>query len=499
MIKFFQKYHKWLSIILSIFILLFAISGIILNHRKLFSHIDISRNYLPKVYRYNNWDNGAVRGTLKIDSNKICIYGDIGIWQTDSSFSKFTDFNYGLPTGMDNRKICKLFKNSKNKLFAGTLFGLYKYNNTKHRWEAIPIPVENKRVVDITEKNDTLLVLTRSYLLYTKDYKHFTKKILPPSQNYDDKIGLFKTIWVIHNGEIYGKLGKVIVDIIGLIFIFLTITGLIFFINRTNRKKSKHLSTKHKKLTKWSLKWHNKIGWTTILLLLITTTTGMFLRPPLLIFIANTKVDKIPYSKLDVPNPWYDKLRRIIYDREINRYLVATTDVIYYSDDNFRSNLKTFNIQPPISVMGVNVFRKTSKNTYLVGSFDGLFEWNPESGKIIDYITKSTDVATSNIGAPIGEFMITGMTTDYHNKEVYFTYNMGAISNNTRFVKMPPQIKNLPMSLWNVALEFHTMRIYQALLGSFYILLIPLLGITILFILISGVVVWLKKSYKTKA
>ena len=30
--------------------------------------------------------------------------------------------------------------------------------------------------------------------------------------NYDDKAGLFRTIWVIHSGEIYGITGKLIVD-----------------------------------------------------------------------------------------------------------------------------------------------------------------------------------------------------------------------------------------------------------------------------------------------
>jgi hypothetical protein len=43
----------------------------------------------------------------------------------------------------------------------------------------------------------------------------------------------------------------------------------------------------------------------------------MFLRPPLLITIANARVGKIPWSVLDTPNPWEDKLRAVIFDEEI--------------------------------------------------------------------------------------------------------------------------------------------------------------------------------------
>ncbi len=48
------------------------------------------------------------------------------------------------------------------------------------------------------------------------------------------------------------------------------------------------------------------------------------------------------------------------------------------------------------------------------------------------------------------------------------------------------------MSLWNVALEFHTARIYKAFLGGLYILVVPLTGLFTLFILISGFIVWYK-------
>jgi len=101
---FLKKYHKWLGLILTVFILFASVSGIILNHRKALSGIDVRRTLLPKEYHYHNWNNAAVKGTEKINNDSVLIYGNIGIWLTDSSFSKFSDFNKGFPKGIDNRK-----------------------------------------------------------------------------------------------------------------------------------------------------------------------------------------------------------------------------------------------------------------------------------------------------------------------------------------------------------------------------------------------------------
>ena len=98
---------------------------------------------------------------------------------------------------------------------------------------------KEKNVVDIIQKQDTIFVLTRSFLLKTTDLENFDVIQLPPPENYDNKTGLFKTLWVIHSGEIYGKAGKLIVDFAGLVFAFLTITGLIVFINKIILKKDK--------------------------------------------------------------------------------------------------------------------------------------------------------------------------------------------------------------------------------------------------------------------
>jgi len=504
MISFFKKYHKWLGIVITVFILLFAASGIVLNHRELFSSADVSRSMLPAEYEYENWNSAAVKGTERVGEDSILIYGNIGVWLTDSRHSYFKKFNDGFPNGVDNHKVCKVFKSSKNELFAGTLFGLFKYNEINKEWSELFTPDHNPRVVDIAQKGDTLFVLSRSFLYKTVDGESFIKKELPQGTDFDNKVGLFKTLWVIHSGEIYGSIGKLIVDLVGLIFIFLSITGLIyflvpFFVKKKRGKIGKKVK-RLKRINNWSLKWHNKIGWITIIFLIITTFTGMFLRPPLLAIIGEMRVGKIPYTELDTPNPWFDKLRRIIIDEEEGFIYVGTPDAIYYSDLNFSNKLMKFENQPPLSVMGVNVFSKVDSVNILVGSFEGLFKWNYKTGYIYDVIKEQEFQPDTNKRIPLGEFLVTGYSDDFIEGEVYFDFNNGAgvIGDTNKAIEMPKQIEQQRMSLWNVALEIHTARMYKFMFGSLYILFIPLAGLIILFVLISGFIVWYKNYWKKK-
>src|SRR5690554_184128 len=100
MIKYLRQHHKWLGLILIILLVLFSISGIILNHRKTFSPYSIDRKYIPGNYDYKDWNFAAVKSTEKINKDSILIYGNIGVWLTDSLLSGFNEFNAGFPKGV---------------------------------------------------------------------------------------------------------------------------------------------------------------------------------------------------------------------------------------------------------------------------------------------------------------------------------------------------------------------------------------------------------------
>lgn len=503
--KRFKKLHKWFGIILALFIIGFAVSGVILNHREVVSGIDVPREYLPKDYQYNNWNLAAIRGNVYLGKDSMLVYGNIGTWITNDDFSTWRDFNTGFPQGIDNRKISKVIRTEDGSLFAGTLFGLYQYQSGA--WLKSTLPVDEARITDLFLAADTLYVLTRSHLLKGQ-FAHslfFTTEIpLPEPSNYDNKVSLFRTLWVIHSGEILGMAGKLFSDLMALALIFLTVTGIMLWlfpgIIKTRKKKNK-AAKGHIRSFKWSLKWHNKLGYILFIFLLISSVTGIFLRPPLLIPIAGKRIAKIPHTMLADQNVWHDKLRAGIYDAATDRIILSTADGFYYSDDNFQSKLKSFTAQPPVSVMGINVFEYIDGGGFLIGSFSGLFTWFPEKGYIANAITGNKHISKSQSGNPIGEDVIAGLVWTSDGFPFYFDYGKGCQPwrHEMGFPKMPEHVRNAtPLSLWNVALEVHTARIYGALIGDFYILIVPLAGLSLILILITGLWMYLKKFSKKR-
>lgn len=496
--NFFRKTHRWVGLLVSILVLNFAISGIILEHRNFFSHIDIPRSWLPTDYQYANWNNAAVKGVIALNSQENLIYGNIGIWKQRNH--NFFDFNKGFEKGADNRNISTLIKTTKGNLYAGSLFAFFYFNENAQSWEKIKLPTEEQRVVKIIEQEGNLLIMTRSHLLKMEDKgknSKFNIVDLKPPVGYKKETSLFQTFWQIHNGEVFGFAGRLFVDFLGLVFIFLTVTGLIKWYFPKTFKKLTDQKLKlafYKKINLYSLHWHNKIGLWTVLFLVISTITGMFLRPPLLILIAESNVPQIKGTHLSQDNSWYDKLRNITFDKTNKNYIIATEESLYTVDENFASSPVKYEYQPPVSVMGVNVLESRDDGGILVGSFNGLFLWYPNTNEIFDYVTKQTYIPVEVAGPPVGAFKVSGYSKLQNGLEYYFDYDMGSVPLNSDkfFESMPKEIKEKSnISLWNTALEFHTARIFKALVSDFYILIVPLSGLLILFTLLSGLVVWL--------
>lgn len=501
--QFWRKYHRWAGLILSLFFFFFALSGIILNHRSLFSDFSVSRDLLSTSYKYYNWNNTAIRNGLSINEDSTLFYGNIGCWLRTNDSDNFLDFNQGFPRGIDNRKITKLFKTSQNRIFAGTLFGIYERKN--NNWSKIHLSTDHQRITDIIEHQDTLWILTRGELclLPLRQSSEIEIEDLPTSDDFDHKESLFKTLWVIHSGEILGLTGKLLVDVIGLLFLFLSITGIAWFISPGLIKRAKKRlqpMTRKQKIFRFSVKWHKRLGIYVVFFLLITTLTGMFLRPPLLIAIARSKVPKIPGSVLDSPNTWFDKLRAIRYNDHHNVFLVSTSNG-FYALTHDRQRMIPIPQQPPVSVMGINIFKRTTPTSYLIGSFNGIYQWDPFQLSVRNYMTGESYRPSHAPTRPIGDYMAAGYFIDGQN-EYYFDYNHGVVQLNgtESFPDMPENIlEESPISLWNLMLEVHTARIFQDLIGPFYILIIPLTGLATVLLLLSGVWIWWKRLRKKRS
>jgi hypothetical protein len=147
--------------------------------------------------------------------------------------------------------------------------------------------------------------------------------------------------------------------------------------------------------------------------------------------------------------------------------------------------------------MGLNIFKRTGVKEYLTGSFNGVYLWDTETGRINDFFTGQPYMPPEGMVSPVGDNMAGGIVTA-GSDAWWFDYSRGAASiTGMPFPEMPEEIiEESPISIWNVALEVHTGRIFEHITGPFYILYVPLSGLCLLMVLISGFFIWWKSHRK---
>lgn len=493
-----RSWHKWIGLPISIFAILFAISGIVLNHRDVVSNIDISREWLPKYLHIKNWNQSSVKTTLYIGTDSLLMYGAGGIWLTDTRHSFAQKLEEGMKVGADNRNVAKIIKTSTDDIFAVTTFDLYYLDKVAERWVNLSNRIEtNERLTDIATDSNMLVVMSRSEIFRsTYPFETFEKSQILPPADYDGKVSLFRTIWMIHSGEIFGVGGKLFVDLLGIVVIILSLTGIIIFLFP---KIVKGLKSRNKDVTLYiktlrpSYLWHNKLGYWLFAFIFILFLSGTFLRPPLLIAIARSKVSALPFSTLDSKNGWNDRLRCLNYDTLNNEWILYSSEG-FYSLKSLDSVPTKIQNTPRVSVMGVNVMKQVYRNCWIIGSFDGLVLWDRESETCIDYITKQP-IIPRRAGPPIESSAITGYSNDFIAGDIAFGYSSGAryIHSNKRFMDMPQAQMPQKISLWHLGLEVHTGRIFKPLIGFFSDLYIFISGVLLIIVAITGLLIY--KSY----
>ena len=495
-------WHKWLGLIFSFFALAFAISGIILNHRSLVSGIDVSRKYLPDYLKLENWNQSSIKTTIDIGGDSLLMYGGSGIWLTNQRHTFVERFEKGMKTGVENRNTSKIIKTEKGDIFAVTTFDLYRLDANNNRWNNVSSLIDNGgRLSDMATCGDTLVVLSRSEAFFSiYPFESFTKSTLAAPVGYNGKVSLFRTIWRLHSGELFGEIGKIVVDLLAVAIIIFTITGIVIFlfpkIVRPLKRKGRNINIFISALRP-SYKWHGKLGYWLTFLILILFVSGAFLRPPLLISIIRSDVTPLPYSTLDSDNAWNDRLRCINYDIEQNEWLLYTSEG-FYSMNNLDAQPKLIPSSPRVSVMGVNIMQQVFQNYWIVGSFDGLVLWDRNTGKSIDYLTK-LPITPHRPGPPRNQLAVTGYTADFLAGDIAFGYSFGAryIHRNGNFIPMPEIESPDRISLWHLALEVHTGRIYKPLLGFFSDLFVFISGIILSLITITGFVMYRRRKRRS--
>lgn len=543
-----KKYHRWLGLVLSVFMLVFCVSGIILNHREVFSGCEVSRKWLPASYHIKNFNNGVVKGTVVKKSaahslssencDSVLAYGCAGVFLTDSRLSTWQDFNAGLPESIDERNVRHVVKAKNGSLWCAALRDVYRYDENSHRWKKVELPGNEERIMDVALAKDsmTVVALTRSRVFTIVPFVQYGEivkigksssetyrvesKIIPAPKKYEPKTTLFKLVWHLHSGEFFGLPGKLVVDAIALVLIVLSITGILLFILPYGIRRAKKLAAKArmKRLGKqfaWNMKWHNKIGYVTIVLTLWIAITGMCLRPPLMVPLV---LSKLPQAVGEDGNVWQDKLRAIRWDAVQGDWLVSTSEGFLRVDEGFSQAPKMLPDDecPKLSLMGVTVWESDGKGGWIVGSFRGIYRWNPVNhslNQILDYFTGKPSEETSMI--PISDNLVCGYSEDFlGGKPLVFDFAKGVEDAKGQAVALcndePKKSRNeesmsdlicetAPMSLWNVALELHVGRCYSPFLGPLSDLFVFLSGLLITLVFLSGYIISHRRRKKAQA
>ena len=543
-----KKYHRWLGLVLSVFMLVFCVSGIILNHREVFSGCEVSRKWLPASYYIKNFNNGVVKGTVVKKSaahslssencDSVLVYGCAGVFLTDSRLSTWQDFNAGLPESIDERNVRHVVKAKDGSLWCAALRDVYRYDENSHRWKKVELPGNEERIMDVALAKDsmTVVALTRSRVFTIVPFVQYGEivkigksssetyrvesKIIPAPKKYEPKTTLFKLVWHLHSGEFFGLPGKLVVDAIALVLIVLSITGILLFILPYGIRRAKKLAAKArmKRLGKqfaWNMKWHNKIGYVTIVLTLWIAITGMCLRPPLMVPLV---LSKLPQAVGEDGNVWQDKLRAIRWDAVQGDWLVSTSEGFLRVDEDFSQAPKMLPDDEcsKLSPMGVTVWESDGKGGWIVGSFRGIYRWNPVNhslNQILDYFTGKPSEETSMI--PISDNLVCGYSEDFlGGKPLVFDFAKGVEDAKGQAVALcndePKKSRNeesmsdlicetAPMSLWHVALELHVGRCYSPFLGPLSDLFVFLSGLLITLVFLSGYIISHRRRKKAQA
>lgn len=488
-----RKLHRYIGLALWPLLCLMVVSGIALNHRDVLKELQLDRRWLPSAYHYKEWNQGFMKGALETEKQTWLLYGNEGIWLWKWP-NKPIRYNNGLPLSGEQKRVIRVIKTNDNRFFALTPFALFqgKFDeNHQVYWQKLALPQMKRLWMDMEIAGDTLVLITKS-ACFTSILDHqnrpiFKEQSLPDSHQRQRNASWFRVIWDLHAGAIGGLPGRLTVDLVGILFLFVGTTGLLLW---AFKKRVKQLQKGKRKSTyrwiKYLFKWHDKWGYALLIPFVIITLTGIFLRPPFLLLVAH---QSLPFS-IQTPSHriWEDKLRTIRWDKSREQWLIYTSDGMFATsslDSKRTREMQKLNT-PPISVMGLSVCEPAEADTWIIGSFSGLFRWYPHRGNFESVLPSPNSIRWMPSGI-ISANKIAGIVMGQHKPLIVFDYERGAESLEKwiHFAKMSSELTTLDMPLWQLALEIHTGRIFTHL-GIFTLLVPFFIGIALLLILYSG-------------
>ncbi|MEJ2053064.1 MAG: PepSY-associated TM helix domain-containing protein, partial [Calditrichaceae bacterium] len=317
----------------------------------------------------------------------------------------------------------------------------------------------------------------------------------------EQRVTLIDLFFHLHDGRVWGLPGKLLFDFVGFIIVFLSFGAFYvwYFPNQMRRLKKRKIKVdvqKRSSAFRFFYKYHLKLGiWLAFVMLLIAGT-GFFMRPPVLVLIAEGSAPAWMYPGILPQNPWQKKIHNVLYDPVEKELIVSAADGIWTGPADFNRPFVRRKLNTPLFVMGPTVFKAYGVGGYLIGSFNGLYHLERATNQPVDMINGGYVENWSNVMP--ADYMVTGYFKSPDGTEYVNTHEKGLIrlpvgskSKQVRF-KMPEALRTeYRMSLWNFMFELHNGRIFKDWIGGIYILLAPVGSLLFILIILSGIYDWI--------
>lgn len=498
--------HKYIGLLLILFLIWMSLSGVLMNHPELISEISVPGWLVPSQYHIRNWNRSALIDLefSKKDPNVGYAAGIVGVWKTTDGGRSFVEMASGLPSSEYYLKVRSLFllEGQTDWLFAGTDGGLFARNLQEARWRSVPLGgMSREPVKKILRIQNQLLVFTDSHAYESPAppaEMRFSALRLPLEEE-ERRVSLIKLFFDVHYGKAWGLAGLLIFDATGLIILFLSVSAFYtwyFPWKRRHMKKESRLLTNKmsRKVFKTLFKYHLKIGIWISAILLIIGATGMFMRPPLLAALVDGNIPAAYYPGFLPNNPWHEKIQNAMYDEVEERIIIQATDGFWVAPSDLSEVFRRQDLNVPVFVMGATVFEPYGQSGLLVGSFGGIFHLERSTGRPIDLLSNQ---AVTHISTLMPAWhMVTGYFKTPRGEEFITAHNQGLLPvGNAKLdgrFEMPQElIREFRMPLWNYLFEIHNGRFFGEWIGNWHLLIIPLGSLLFLLITLSGIYDWI--------
>lgn len=504
--RFLKKFSKWLHKYLGLVLLLFlgwmSISGVLLNHPELIAWADVPKPLVPPQYHIENWQRGALKEVVfpETQPGTCYAYGGTGIWRSTDSGATFHSWMGGdFPGNLYERKTNSLLLmqyGGETWLVAGTHGGVF-VQGPRTGWKKVSSLPADERPMKLLHVGERVYLFTESHVYSsaaTPNSLAFVQE--HPRQAGENTVTMIKVFFDLHDGKVLGLPGKLLFDAVGIILFILSVTALYTWYYPKKLKWRKRFGIegrrKNPRVFKFLLKYHLKLGIWSAAILFIMAGTGIFMRPPLLVAIANNNVPAGYYPGILPDNPWHDEIRNAAYEPVTQSFVIDCKDGMYVGPIEFSEPYRQIALPVPVFVMGTTVLECDDTGNMLMGSFNGLYRVNLFSNSVVDEITGAPPVMVSSLRP--GQYLITGYfrTPDGVRHATSFTHGLIKDSTPTQYgdFPMPEEIRGYGMPLWNYLFELHNGRFFQDIVGMWHFLLVPVGALLTIILLITGVVDW---------